>query len=65
MQMPSVLSGATSTIPGVKSDMKHWSFTVIEEGKRPKIQVEYKWRDEDLLGGRDQLHGSRENEGNC
>jgi len=26
----------------VQSDMKHWPFTVIDEGSKPKIQVEYK-----------------------
>ncbi|XP_042861690.1 heat shock 70 kDa protein cognate 4-like [Penaeus japonicus] len=26
----------------VQSDMKHWPFTVINEGGKPKIQVEYK-----------------------
>jgi len=26
----------------VQSDMKHWPFTVIDEGTKPKIQVEYK-----------------------
>ena len=26
----------------VKRDMKHWSFKVVEEGSKPKIQVEYK-----------------------
>ena len=28
--------------PTIQSDMKHWPFTVINEGGRPKIQVEYK-----------------------
>lgn len=28
--------------PSVQSDMKHWSFTVINDGGKPKIQVEYK-----------------------
>ncbi|KAA0705819.1 Heat shock 70 kDa protein [Triplophysa tibetana] len=28
--------------PVVQSDMKHWSFQVINEGGKPKIQVEYK-----------------------
>ena len=26
----------------VQSDMKHWPFTVINDGGKPKIQVEYK-----------------------
>lgn len=26
----------------VQSDMKHWPFTVINEGSRPKVRVEYK-----------------------
>ena len=26
----------------VKADMKHWPFNVIEEGGKPKIQVDYK-----------------------
>lgn len=28
--------------PTVQSDMKHWPFTVINQGGKPKIQVEYK-----------------------
>ncbi|XP_014206593.1 heat shock 70 kDa protein cognate 4-like [Copidosoma floridanum] len=28
--------------PTVQSDMKHWPFTVINDGGKPKIQVEYK-----------------------
>eukprot|EP00731_Ephydatia_muelleri_P022392 Em0014g983a len=28
--------------PTIQADMKHWPFTVINEGGRPKIQVEYK-----------------------
>ncbi|XP_077116138.1 heat shock cognate 71 kDa protein-like [Ranitomeya variabilis] len=28
--------------PVVQSDMKHWPFTVINDGGRPKMQVEYK-----------------------
>ncbi|UYV74514.1 Hsc70-4 [Cordylochernes scorpioides] len=28
--------------PSVQSDMKHWPFTVISDGGKPKIQVEYK-----------------------
>ncbi|XP_073426741.1 heat shock cognate 71 kDa protein-like [Dendrobates tinctorius] len=28
--------------PVVQSDMKHWPFTVINDGGRPKVQVEYK-----------------------
>ncbi|KAM8927812.1 heat shock cognate 71 kDa protein-like [Pelodytes ibericus] len=28
--------------PIVHSDMKHWPFTVINDGGRPKVQVEYK-----------------------
>ncbi|KAG7171434.1 Heat shock 70 kDa protein cognate 4-like 2, partial [Homarus americanus] len=28
--------------PTVQSDMKHWPFTVINEGGKPKIEVEYK-----------------------
>ena len=28
--------------PTVASDMKHWPFTVISDGGKPKIQVEYK-----------------------
>ena len=26
----------------VQSDMKHWPFTVVDAGGRPKLQVEYK-----------------------
>ena len=26
----------------MQSDMKHWSFKVVKEGGRPKVQVEYK-----------------------
>jgi len=26
----------------VQSDMKHWPFTVVDEGSRPKLEVEYK-----------------------
>jgi len=29
----------------VQSDMKHWPFTVIDQGGRPKLQVEYKNED--------------------
>lgn len=28
--------------PSVQSDMKHWPFTVINEGGKPKVKVEYK-----------------------
>nr|QNF22885.1 putative heat shock protein isoform 1 [Lycosa tarantula] len=28
--------------PSVQSDMKHWPFTVISEGDKPKIRVDYK-----------------------
>lgn len=28
--------------PVVHSDMKHWPFQVINDGGRPKVQVEYK-----------------------
>lgn len=28
--------------PSVQSDMKHWPFTVTNQGGKPKIQVEYK-----------------------
>lgn len=28
--------------PSVQSDMKHWPFKVINDGGKPKIQVEYK-----------------------
>merc|ERR1712048_214980 len=28
--------------PTVQADMKHWPFTVVEEGSRPKLEVEYK-----------------------
>merc|ERR1712209_70468 len=28
--------------PTVQADMKHWPFTVVEEGGRPKLEVEYK-----------------------
>eukprot|EP00731_Ephydatia_muelleri_P019928 Em0012g753a len=28
--------------PTIQADMKHWPFTVINEGGRPKIQVEYR-----------------------
>ena len=36
------LIGRNFDDPGVKSDMKYWPFTVIEVGKRPRIQVKYK-----------------------
>ena len=36
------LIGRNFDDPGVKSDMKYWSFTVVKEGNRPRIQVEYK-----------------------
>ena len=26
----------------VQSDMKHWPYTVINDGSRPKVEVEYK-----------------------
>lgn len=28
--------------PVVQSDMKHWPFKVINEGSKPKVEVEYK-----------------------
>merc|ERR1712149_96154 len=28
--------------PTVQADMKHWPFTVVDEGSRPKLEVEYK-----------------------
>jgi len=28
--------------PTVQADMKHWPFTVVDEGGRPKLEVEYK-----------------------
>lgn len=28
--------------PSVQSDMKHWPFTVVSEGGKPKLEVEYK-----------------------
>nr|XP_033807745.1 heat shock-related 70 kDa protein 2 [Geotrypetes seraphini] len=28
--------------PTVQTDMKHWPFTVVNEGGKPKVQVEYK-----------------------
>lgn len=28
--------------PAVQSDMKHWPFTVTNDGGKPKIKVEYK-----------------------
>jgi len=28
--------------PTVQSDMKYWPFTVINDGSKPKIKVEYK-----------------------
>src|SRR6218665_1172927 len=28
--------------PSVQSDMKHWPFTVVNQGGKPKIQVDYK-----------------------
>ncbi|XP_016427913.1 heat shock 70 kDa protein-like [Sinocyclocheilus rhinocerous] len=28
--------------PVVQSDMKHWSFQVVSDGGKPKVQVEYK-----------------------
>lgn len=36
------LIGRKFTDQSVQSDMKHWPFTVITEGSKPKIQVEYK-----------------------
>ena len=27
----------------VQRDLKHWPFKVVNEGSKPKIQVEYKW----------------------
>ena len=31
--------------PAVQSDMKHWSFTVVSDGGKPKIRVSYKGED--------------------
>jgi len=28
--------------PSVQSDMKHWPFTIVNDGGKPKIRVEYK-----------------------
>ena len=28
--------------PAVQSDMKHWPFTVVNDGTKPKMKVEYK-----------------------
>lgn len=28
--------------PSVQSDMKHWPFTVINDGGKPKIRLQYK-----------------------
>ncbi|XP_078089269.1 heat shock-related 70 kDa protein 2-like [Mustelus asterias] len=36
------LIGRTFDDPMVQTDMKHWPFTVISEGGKPKVQVEYK-----------------------
>nr|CAA70893.1 heat shock protein 70 [Hydra oligactis] len=36
------LIGRKFTDPSVTSDRKHWTFNVIDEGSRPKIQVEFK-----------------------
>jgi L1 cell adhesion molecule like protein len=36
------LIGRRSNDPTVISDKKHWPFDVVEEGGRPKVQVEYK-----------------------
>jgi len=36
------LIGRKFTDTSVQSDMKHWPFTVIDDGGKPKIQVEYK-----------------------
>ena len=36
------LIGRRSNDPSVISDKKHWPFDVVEEGGRPKVQVEYK-----------------------
>ncbi|UYV71068.1 Hsc70-4 [Cordylochernes scorpioides] len=36
------LIGRKYNEPSLQADMKHWPFDVIEEGGKPKIQVEYK-----------------------
>ena len=36
------LIGRRTTDPSVVSDKKHWPFDVVDEGGRPKVQVEYK-----------------------
>merc|ERR1711936_1182296 len=36
------LTGRKFADSTVQSDMKHWPFAVVEAGKKPKIQVEYK-----------------------
>ena len=36
------LIGRKCDDPTVQADMKHWPFTVVEEGSRPKLEVEYK-----------------------
>ncbi|KAJ8307402.1 hypothetical protein KUTeg_015486 [Tegillarca granosa] len=36
------LIGRKFTDASVQSDMKHWPFTVIDDGGKPKIKVEYK-----------------------
>ena len=36
------LIGRDFTDNTVQRDMKHWPFTVVEAGKKPKIQVEFK-----------------------
>ena len=36
------LIGRKCDDPTVQADMKHWPFTVVEEGSRPKLEVKYK-----------------------
>lgn len=36
------LIGRKFNDPEVQSDMKHWSFTVIDQGGKPAIEVPYK-----------------------
>ncbi len=35
--------------PVVQSDMKHWSFQVVSDGGKPKVQVEYKGETRHLI----------------
>jgi L1 cell adhesion molecule like protein len=36
------LIGRNFNDPSIQKDMQHWPFQVVADGKKPKIQVEYK-----------------------